>query len=239
MLADMITNILLPALCLLAIYLSLHLLHARRGGRNDASRHHPTRLLLVTLLLLMALGITALVLQQHTVEPDRQILLFIGTHRVAWLTTLFSIITLTGSAIVLTPLSIGLTAALLLARRWRLAALLSGSMLGSVLLIDLSKRAIARARPALWETQWYAGYSFPSGHALGAAACATALALCASRLWPSLRRPALGAAGIWILLVALSRLVLGVHWPTDVLAAACAGIALPILLDLLLHPHTR
>jgi undecaprenyl-diphosphatase len=66
------------------------------------------------------------------------------------------------------------------------------------------------------------------------AAFATATALCIGRLWPGLRRLAMASAFVWIFLVGLSRLVLGVHWPTDVLAAACIGAFLPLAIDLAL-----
>src|SRR5467141_2629891 len=63
------------------------------------------------------------------------------------------------------------------------------------------------------------------------AAFATAAALCASRIRPAARRLALSIAILWISLVAISRLVLGVHWPTDVLAAACIGTFLPLAMS--------
>jgi len=53
-----------------------------------------------------------------------------------------------------------------------------------------------------------------------------------ARIWPASSDRAVGAAFTWTLLVALSRLVLGIHWPTDVLAAACIGVALPMTLSL-------
>jgi undecaprenyl-diphosphatase len=42
-------------------------------------------------------------------------------------------------------------------------------------------------------------------------------------------------AATWILLVALSRLVLGVHWPSDVLTAACLGVIIPFIVQLILQ----
>lgn len=83
------------------------------------------------------------------------------------------------------------------------------------------KEAVARPRPALPHpvavaTDW----AFPSGHAMTAA---TVLPLLVAMAWPRLRRPAarvLAAtvAGGLVLLVSWTRIGLGVHWPSDVLA---------------------
>lgn len=91
-------------------------------------------------------------------------------------------------------------------------------------LIYVAKSSVGRARPALWPTEVYWGSSFPSGHTLAAAALATAAYL-AARQFGARASVIVGIVGIaWVAAVALSRLVLGVHWPTDVAAAACAGV---------------
>lgn len=94
------------------------------------------------------------------------------------------------------------------------------------------KTLVGRARPELWPSAWYSGSRFPSGHTLAVAATAAAGALVVSRLWPAAQRWAVGAAFAWTVLVALSRQVLGVNWPTDGLAAACIGAAIPLVLSL-------
>lgn len=91
-------------------------------------------------------------------------------------------------------------------------------------LIYAAKALVDRPRPTLWPTDYYWGSSFPSGHTLAVAAMATSAYLVARSAG---RTPAaaVGIAGaLWVLSVGLSRLVLGVHWPSDVVAAACAGL---------------
>ncbi len=106
---------------------------------------------------------------------------------------------------------------LLLARQRRAALFFFVSVGGAGALNLFAKLLLARPRPTLWasiapETT----YSFPSGHAMGAAALALALGML---LWPTRARwvaVALGTA--WALLMGWSRMYLGVHFPSDVLA---------------------
>ena len=88
-------------------------------------------------------------------------------------------------------------------------------------------------------TQWYWGSSFPSGHTLTTAAFSTAAALCVARIWPWAGTLAMALAVLWTGLVAVSRLVLGVHWPSDVLAAMCLGAFIPLLISVANDLHRR
>ena len=86
------------------------------------------------------------------------------------------------------------------------------------------KQAVARPRPALIAGAFGDRFSFPSGHATVSAAVVVAIAL----MWvrPERRPAALVAAGVFATLVAASRLVLGVHWLSDVVFGAALGTLL-------------
>ena len=125
-----------------------------------------------------------------------------------------------------------MAAVALLVAGHRFEALLVGaSMTTATLVVWGIKAIVGRARPALWEAQWYWGSSFPSGHTLSTAALSTAAALCVTRIWPRAGTLAMVLAVLWTSLVAVSRLVLGVHWPSDVLAAMCLGAFIPLLVS--------
>jgi undecaprenyl-diphosphatase len=194
---------------------------------------------LITLWLLI-LAVSAIKLTEDVIGGesgpiDKAILLFIHSHVPGRLTWFFEVITSTGSSWLLFPLATATSFALLWARRRFESLLVATSMIGAGLVIFLVKTVVDRARPALWDTEWYWGSSFPSGHTLAVAAFATATTLCVSRIRPSLHTLVLSLAILWITLVALSRLVLGVHWPTDVLAATCIGAFLPLAMSVVLE----
>jgi len=89
----------------------------------------------------------------------------------------------------------------------------------------LLKEAFQRARPSLFrEVATLHSYSFPSGHAMASAAVYGAVAVLIGRADPAhARRYHLGAA-VLVLLIGMSRVYLGVHWFTDVLAGFAAGL---------------
>ena len=89
------------------------------------------------------------------------------------------------------------------------------------------KVLVARARPAFDDPIAHAGgYSFPSGHALAAmVAAGCAVVLLHPRLRGGARAALWLAAGAFVLLVGLNRVVLGVHYLTDVVAGWIVGLA--------------
>ena len=90
--------------------------------------------------------------------------------------------------------------------------------------LDVAAKLIfGRARPALWTSPSPEfDYSFPSGHAMVSMTIAAALVILA---WPTrLRWPALLAAIPCVLVIGLSRLYLGVHYPSDILAGWTAAL---------------
>jgi undecaprenyl-diphosphatase len=204
----------------------------RKPGWSVAFQRRRLALLWAALVVASGVKVTEDVLGGDSGPVDRALLLFIRDVVPAALNPFFELVTLTGSATALVPLAL-LAVTLLLLRKHRFEAfLVAASTVGGASVVYVVKMLVGRERPMLWKTEWYWGSSFPSGHTLVVAAFATALALGIARLRPARRDAIVSAAFAWILLVALSRLVLGVHWPTDVLAAACIGAALPLAISL-------
>lgn len=88
----------------------------------------------------------------------------------------------------------------------------------------LLKHTFERARPTLFqEIETLHSYSFPSGHAMAAAAVYGMMGVVVSRLAPRRRLLLVIALPVLILMVGTSRIYLGVHWPSDVLAGFAAG----------------
>jgi len=202
-------------------------------------------IMVVLVLAVAAIKVSEDVLGGESGPIDKVILVFLRGHIPGALTGFFEAVTITGSFGVLFPLATTATVALLCMRRRFEALLIATSGISAATVVYLVKTAVSRARPALWETEWYWGSSFPSGHTLVVAAFAIAGALCISRIWPAARTFALSMAILWISLVASSRLVLRVHWPTDVLVAACVGASLPVAINVavelrhVLYPRNR
>ncbi len=192
------------------------------------------RLAVLALLALLVVGVKVFedVVSRESGPIDTAILWFIRDNTSPAMVGFFTVVTLSGAGKFLVPASAVLSIWLFIARRQREGVLLAASMVSAWLMTYALKALVDRARPELWSDAWYWGSSFPSGHTLSTAAFATASALIAWRIWPCSRYAALPLALLWICLVGLSRLVLGVHWPSDVLAAVCLGAFLPLAISL-------
>ena len=129
-----------------------------------------------------------------------------------------------GAILIAIGLAMGLAA--LVSRRYRLVLIIAVVLIGSALLTDAVKDLVMRQRPPDPITGTN-GYSFPSGHTLNSTATYGLLAVIAwrSRLSPAIRRSAVAIGVVVPILVGLSRIALGAHWPTDVLAGWLAGTA--------------
>lgn len=112
--------------------------------------------------------------------------------------------------------------------RRRHALLLVATVLAAQVSGEFAKSFYGRARPDLVPHGMYVySASFPSGHSTMAAATYLTLAVLLASLEPARRAKALVfcVAAILVLSIGVSRVYLGVHWPTDVLAGWCLGSA--------------
>jgi membrane protein DedA with SNARE-associated domain/membrane-associated phospholipid phosphatase len=161
-----------------------------------------------------------------SVLSDPRILSFVIAHRNGALTAFMKVVTWLGSVALLFPL-LAIVAGYFWfrAKDWRSGARLAAALLGSVLLYDFVKPAVARPRPPahMWIGS-YSGWSFPSGHATQAIAFygMVAFLLSASRS-PRARALIWTASGLITLVVGASRVYLAAHWLTDVLGGFALG----------------
>jgi len=132
-----------------------------------------------------------------------------------------------GSAVVYVPLFVALTVWLYARGLRRLAVFVAVTEALSPGINALAKHSIVRTRPVLPDPVAHApGYSFPSGHAQSATVAACVLLLVFHAALHGRRRvTAFAAAGIWVVSVCFSRVGLGVHFVSDVLAGVVLGVA--------------
>jgi undecaprenyl-diphosphatase len=131
-----------------------------------------------------------------------------------------ALLTAVGGWVALTVFALLATAFLFLRDRRRKAALLLVVVLGGRMSVELQKYLGGRPRPAeLDQLVAVHSKSFPSGHAANSMITCLAIALL---LLP--RRLAIAAAILLSLLIGLSRIMLGVHWPSDVVGGWAFGL---------------
>jgi undecaprenyl-diphosphatase len=146
----------------------------------------------------------------------------------AWLADAGRDITALGSPVVLTLVVTAAAGYLLLEGRRRSAALLLTAVISGAILSSFLKSAFDRPRPPAGSLlQGTATASFPSGHSLSSAVVYLTLGAMLARAMATRRARwyAIGVALVLTLVVGASRVYLGVHYPSDVLAGWTAGAA--------------
>ncbi|MHB8869943.1 MAG: phosphatase PAP2 family protein [Thermoleophilia bacterium] len=184
--------------------------------------------LALSLLLAWAFGIIleGVLSREPITALDRTIARTLHDHAVPWLTQTMIVVTSFGGGWVLVLAAVVVTAALVWRRRWGEGLVLLTATSGAAFLNAMLKLLIQRPRPEFLEPLiTVGGYSFPSGHASASAAFFMTLGLLAAgwvRRWETRVYVLLGAIGA-ILLIGFSRLYLGVHYLSDVLAGYALG----------------
>ncbi len=144
----------------------------------------------------------------------------------AWFEEAVRDLTALGSTLVLAMAVLTVVGFLLLVRNWRAASFTFAATASGLLVSHLLKAVFDRPRPDLipHEVTVFTP-SFPSGHAMMSAVVYLTLAALVARLMRRrrLKLYAMSVAAVFTLLIGLSRVYLGVHWPTDVLAGWTAG----------------
>lgn len=143
-----------------------------------------------------------------------------------WLEEMLRDLTALGGVAVLVTITLAVVAYLLIMQKRRIAVFVLAAVCGGLLLSTLFKAAFDRPRPELVAQHAYVSTaSFPSGHSMMAAVTYLTLGALLARIHR--RRAAklyfLSLAALLTCAVGLSRIYLGVHWPTDVLAGWAAG----------------
>ena len=197
------------------------------------------RILLILAFLLVAgliLGFGLLadeVIEGDTAGFDRAVLVALrsadGTSPVgpAWLQEMGRDVTALGSLVFLAFVSVATVGYLLMIRKRSYALLVTISVIGGELISTALKIAFDRSRPDIPSTVRVFTASFPSGHAMLSAVTFLTLGALLARTQKDTRLKAyfVAIAVFLTVVVGLSRLYLGVPYPSDVLAGWCVGSA--------------
>ena len=173
-------------------------------------------------------ALAEVVREGYTQQFDTAVLRWLGARHTPALTTIMTEVTPLGTGIVVLTV-VGITTAFLWHTEHKHSArMLLAATAGNILLNNVLKLFFDRARPSVFEWGTHAASSsFPSGHAMSATVVYGTVAYLLARLqkhgWA--RAITLSLAVIMIVLICLTRLYLGVHYPSDVLGGIIVGLA--------------
>ena len=182
--------------------------------------------LLMAVTALLVFGwLASEMLQGDTAKFDEFVREAIHRHAAPGLTWFMQGVSFLGSLAVVTTLCVLAIAAFLYFRQARTAALLAITMVGMAVLDVTLKLAFHRPRPVAYFGPAPTTYSFPSGHAMGSFCFYGVLAaILAARAKGRRTKWCIWAGAVLLVgLIGLSRIYLGVHYPSDVIAGYCAG----------------
>lgn len=155
---------------------------------------------------------------------DVPILLFIHARAAPYLDSLASTLTQAGGFWAVTILTTLVAAMLLVRQQWRLLTYFLVALIGNGLINRAAKALLRRIRPNLWTSPAPEfDYGFPSGHAMASMGLVIALVILS---WYSPWRWWVRGVGLaYVLMIGWTRLYLGVHYPSDIVAGWMASLA--------------
>jgi undecaprenyl-diphosphatase len=201
---------------------------ARFSPEGELGLHFTCGAALMMLAAWLFGAVAAEMVEGDTLLVDTAVSRWCEAHHIGWVTTLMYVVTQwhSGSGILAMAAILGWRLWRRREHYWLLA--LSLAVPGGMALNVLLKHSFQRARPVFEKPLLeLSTYSFPSGHTAGATLLYGFLAaylLVRLAGWRA-RLLVLAAALAMVLLVGASRVYLGVHYPTDILAAICSGLA--------------
>jgi membrane-associated phospholipid phosphatase len=207
---------------------------------TNTNQKFPTLLFGIYLPLLIFIELAVAVGQNDSsLSWDASILLVIHQTAQARLDILAAMLTEWGTYWGILPVTMTIVLLLLGLRRWRQSIYLLTTVLGCYALSPTVKLLLHRSRPSLWELTYPSpsDYAFPSGHAMSSMTLVVALVVLS---WKSRWRwLVVIAGGLFAITIAWTRLYLGVHFPSDVLAGWMLAIAWGVGTSMLLGLHLR
>ena len=211
------------------------LFRALRGSLTHVHSFYTAVGIFVTAGALLAIGGTwafaALAVHVRsgaTQALDDAVMHWMGAHQIPWLSTVMVQVTALGTGVVVMMVVLVAALFLWLTKHKHSAALLLVTTSVGIVLNGMLKNVFHRTRPEIfpWGTDAFTS-SFPSGHAMSAAVVYGTVAYLAARLQRTrlARAITIGVALALIALISLSRIYLGVHYPSDTLAGVTIGLA--------------
>ena len=204
-------------------------------------KFHPTRDYTIAAFAALLFAWIALIVPDAGATPfDVTVRAFIHGFATPALTSAMKLVTQLGGGWFLFPLGALVVFALYSSGRRREAALFTVAVLGANILDEAMKLVFHRTRPDAWFDYPLPGtYSFPSGHSFVSFCFYFALAEILIRDdWSRSRRVAVWtAAALLTLAIGFSRVYLGVHYPTDVLAGYLAAVVWTTLIRIAHHTY--